>query len=205
MYFTPPSIRSFVFSLICICLSLIAMPLQAQDGIIPKVAVQNRKFNQGLEWTVFAGTLPLDAFKKGITAGGALTMHLNETWAWEAINYQYSFEWKTALEDELRVFELRATPFERVNHFATSNLVFKPLYWKGSWLNQSLVFGELFFVAGGGYGWLTQTNRPVVDFGFGVKLFHTNSIQTRLDVRALSFINQDDFHNELWIGLGLSL
>jgi hypothetical protein len=84
-------------------------------------------------------------------------------------------------------------------------LVFKPLYWKGSWLNQSLVFGELFFVAGAGYGWLTQTNRPVVDVGFGVKLFNTTNIQTRLDVRALSFINQDDFHNELWIGLGLSL
>jgi hypothetical protein len=91
MYLTHPSIRFLTFSLVCFCLSFVSIPLQAQDGNIPKVAVQNRKFNQGFEWTVFAGTLPLDAFKKGITAGGALTMHLNETWAWEAINYQYSF------------------------------------------------------------------------------------------------------------------
>jgi outer membrane beta-barrel protein len=182
-----------------------ALHAQAKEDDIPKVVVQNRKFNQGYEWTVFAGTLPLDAFKKGITASGALTMHFNEKWAWEALQYTYSFEWKTALEDQLRVYELRATPFERVTSYATSNIVFKPLYWKGSWLNQSLVFGELFFVLGGGYGWLTQTNRPVIDAGFGIKLFHNQTIQTRLDVRALSFINQDDAHNELWIGLGLSL
>jgi outer membrane beta-barrel protein len=175
------------------------------NGNVPKKVVQNRKEVPTYEWTLATGLLPLDAFKKGITAGGSLTIHRNHLWAWEAISAAYSFEYKTALEDELRVFKLQATPFERVKAFVLSNLVFKPLYWKGSWLNNKMAYGELFFVAGGGYGWLTQTSRPVVDGGFGVKILHEGELASRLDVRMLTFFNAEDVHNELWVNLGFSL
>jgi outer membrane beta-barrel protein len=172
---------------------------------IPQRVVQNRQALDSYEWTVSAGSLPLDAFKKGITASGGLTLHYNHQWAWEAVQYTYSFEYKTTLEDELRRFKLESTPFERVESYVTSNVVFKPLYWKGAWLNQSMSYGEFFLLAGGGYGWLSLTSRPVVDGGAGIKLFHTNGIATRLDVRWLTFFNAEDFHHELWVGLGVSL
>lgn len=175
------------------------------DGGVPKKVVQNRRSVPTYEWTLGAGVLPLDAFKKGITAGGSLTIHRNHLWAWEAISAAYSFEYQTALEDELRAFKLQSTPFERVKVFALSNLVFKPLYWKGSWLNEKMTYGELFFVAGGGYGWLTQTSRPVVDGGFGIKLLHEGQYASRLDVKMLTFFNAEDVHNELWVNLGFSL
>lgn len=172
---------------------------------IPQRVVQNRQALDTYEWTVSAGSLPLDAFKKGITASGGLTLHYNHQWAWEAVQYTYSFEYKTTLEDELRRFKLESTPFERVESYVTSNVVFKPLYWKGAWLNQSMSYGEFFVLAGGGYGWLSLTTRPVVDGGMGIKLFHKNGIATRLDVRWLTFFNAEDFHHELWVGLGVSL
>ena len=174
-------------------------------GEVPKLVVQNRRPVDTYEWTIAAGLLPLDAFKKGITAGGAFTIHYSPLWAWETLSVAYSFEYQTALEDELRAFKLQATPFERVQTFVTSNVVFKPLYWKGAWLNEKMTYGELFFVAGGGYGWLSQTSRPAVDGGLGVKLLHANGLASRLDVRYLSFFNAEDFHNELWVTLGLSL
>ena len=175
------------------------------DDLVPKKVVQNRRSLPTYEWTLATGILPLDAFKKGITAGGSLTIDRNHLWAWEAVSAAYSFEYKTALEDELRAFKLQATPFERVKVFVTSNVVFKPLYWKGAWLNDSMAYGELFFIAGGGYGWLTQTSRPVVDGGVGIKLLHKNGYASRLDVRMLSFVNAEDIHNELWVNLGFSL
>ena len=175
------------------------------NGGVPKKVVQNRRAVPTYEWTLSTGLLPLDAFKKGITAGGSLTIHRNHLWAWEAISAAYSFEYKTALEDELRAFKLQSTPFERVKVFALSNLVFKPLYWKGSWLNEKMTYGELFFVAGGGYGWLTQTSRPVVDGGFGIKLLHEGQYASRLDVKMLTFFNAEDVHNELWVNFGFSL
>ena len=199
----PPAV-SLVLLLGLIVSSGVDRVVYAKGGI-PQVVVQNRAPVDTYEWSLSAGSLPLDAFKKGITASGSLTLHKNHRWAWEAIQYTYSFEYTTALEDELKAFKLQATPFERVESYVTSNLVFKPLYWKGAWLNNAMSYGELFFVAGGGYGWLTQTSRPVVDGGLGVRLFHGNGLSTRLDIRWLTFFNADDVQNELWVGLGISL
>ena len=205
-YIKKVSWGTYVASCALILTSFSSFTLDAYaERAVPKKVVQNRKAVETYEWTLSAGSLPLDAFKKGITAGGSLTIHRDHLWAWEAISAAYSFEFKTALEDELRAYKLQATPFERVKVFATSNLVFKPLYWKGAWLNEKMAYGELFFIAGGGYGWLTQTSRPVVNGGLGIKLIHDGGFASRLDVRMMSFFNADDLHNELWVNLGFSL
>ena len=199
------ALRLVLASLVLMASGLCAPSIAGAERGVPKKVVQNRKEMPTYEWTLSAGSLPLDAFKKGITAGGSLTIHRNHLWAWEAISAAYSFEVKTALEDELRAYKLQATPFERVKVFATSNVVFKPLYWKGAWLNEKMAYGELFFIAGGGYGWLTQTSRPVVNGGLGIKVIHDGGFASRLDVRMMSFFNADDLHNELWVNLGFSL
>ncbi|MEZ4473541.1 MAG: outer membrane beta-barrel domain-containing protein [bacterium] len=175
------------------------------DGPLPARAVQNRTHTQTHEFTVAVGSLPLDAFRKGVTLSGAYTLHFTDLWAWEAVQYTYSYPISTDLEDELRAYDLRPTPFERLESYVASNVVLKPLYFKGAWLNDHLTFGELLFLAGGGYGWLTRTARPMVDAGIATRIYATEWVSFRLDVRGMSFFNADDFHNELWIGLGVSL
>ena len=177
----------------------------ARDDQLPSLAVQNRKYTDTHEFTLAAGSLPIDAFEKGLTLSGAYTLHFSETIAWEVVQYYYSFGVETDLKDELKAFDLQATPFERVEQFVTTNFVFKPLYWKGAWLNDSLTYGEFLLLAGGGYGWLTNTQRPVIDLGIGARLYASEWVSFRLDVRGLAFVNQDDSQNELWIGLGVSL
>ncbi len=93
--------------------------------------------------------------------------------------------------------------------YGTSNLVFKPIYWKGSGLNQSLLYGEFLFVAGGGYSWLSNSRRPVVDFGLAIRFIAYEFFSLRLDVRPTFFIlasgdDAGDSKNDLWIGLGTS-
>ncbi len=185
-------------------LIMTAMPSLADDAL-PSLAVQNRKYTERHEFTAAFGTLPLDAFTKGITFSGGYTLHFNDVWAWEVGQFFYSLPSDTDLESELRAFDIKPTPFERAEQFVTSNIVFKPLYWKGAWLNDSLTYGEFFMVAGGGYGWLTRTARPAVDAGVGARVYVNSFTSVRVDVRHLSFFNDADVQNELWLGLGLSL
>jgi len=175
------------------------------EAPLPGLAVQNRKYAETHEFTLFGGVLPLDAFRKGVTLSGAYTLHFTDLLAWEVLQYTYSFPVSTDLEDELAAFDLRPTPFERLESFASTSFVFKPLYFKGAWLNDALTFGEFLLLAGGGYGWLTRTQRPMVDVGVATRIFASEWVSLRLDVRGMTFFTADDFHNELWIGLGVSL
>ena len=74
----------------------------------------------------------------------AHTLHFNDLFAWEVAQFFYSFGVDTDLENELLAFDLKPTPFERVEQYVTSNVLFKPLYWKGAWLNDALGYGEFF-------------------------------------------------------------
>lgn len=174
------------------------------------LAVQNRTYRLDHEITAAIGVLPLDAFTKGFTVGGAYTLHFDEVYAWEVVNFVYSFPIDTDLKDDLIAFDLRPTPFEVVNYYVTTNFVFKPLYFKGAVLNDSMAFGEVMFLIGGGYGWFTRSNRPALDYGIAFRIFASETFSFRLDARHTMFMTIDDqtgfdVHSELWIGLGVSL
>lgn len=185
--------------------AILLAPTLGWADTLPAQAVQNRKYGDTHEFTVAVGMLPLDAFEKGLTVSGAYSLHFNQTFGWEVVQFFYSFPIETDLADELDAFDLRPTPFERVEQFVTTNFVFKPLYWKGAWLNDGLGYGELLLLMGGGYGWMTRTQRPVADVGAAFRVYASEWVSFRLDVRGLGFFNEDDLHNELWIGLGVSL
>jgi outer membrane beta-barrel protein len=172
------------------------------------MVVQNRKYDPTHEFSATLGLLPLDAFTKGLTLSGSYTLHFSQLVAWEIVQFSYSFPLDTDLKDELDAFDLRPTPFEVLNYYATTNFVWKPLYWKGSWLNDSLIYGEMFLTVGGGYGWFTRSGRPGLDLGVGFRIFGSELLSFRLDTRYLMFFSdfeQFDIKDELWIGLGTSL
>ena len=179
-------------------------PAMAADSL-PALAVQNRKYSDRHEFSGAVGLLPLDAFTKGVTFSGAYTLHFTDVLAWEVVQFFYSLPMETTLQDELRAFDLQPTPFERVEQYVTTNFVFKPLYWKGAWLNENLSYGEYMLLLGGGYGWMTRTQRAVVDVGLATRIYASEMVSFRLDVRGLAFVSSDDVQNELWLGLGISL
>ena len=184
----------------------ILLPISAAaESVLPSLAVQNRRYTQTHEFTAFVGHLPMDAFTKGVTASGSYTLHFNDLFAWEVAQFFYSFGVDTDLENELLAFDLKPTPFERVEQYVTTNFLFKPLYWKGAWLNDALGYGEFFLSAGGGYGWLTRTQRPVLSGGLGFRVYLHEHVSVRFDLRDVAFIGETDTQNELWLGLGLSL
>ncbi len=194
-----------------ILLTCMMVPLTASaEEDYSAMVVQNRRFSPTHEFGVAIGWLPLDAFTKGVPVSGSYTLHFNDSWAWEVAQFNYSLQYDTDLSSELLAFNLRPTPFEVVNYYLTSSAVWKPLYWKGSWLNSTLSYGELFFALGGGYGWLTRSARPALDAGGGFRVYGNELFSFRLDIRYLMFFGDQilenwDVKDELWIGLGTSL
>jgi outer membrane beta-barrel protein len=189
------------------CSPLIALAGDDDDDRgLETLAVQNRQFTMAHEFSAWIGTLPLDAFEKGLTFTGAYTLHFNDIIAWEVGQFTYSYGIDAELKEELEnSVSLKPTPFEVVKWFATTNLVFKPVYGKLAVLNRSTIFSELFIVLGGGYGKLTITERAVIDVGIGMRIYAGKYVSFRLDVRDYMFVNRDDIHNELWIALGICL
>ena len=156
------------------------------------------------------GVLPLDAFTKGITASGSYTLHFSHLFAWEILQGTYSLKVDTSLADELDANGLRPSPFEVLDWYVTSNVIYKPLYWKGAWRNSRLVRGEMFLTTGGAYGQFTRSRRPGVNVGAGMRFFTTDLLSIRFDTRYLWFFGDDlresfDVKAELWLGLGVSL
>jgi len=174
-------------------------------------AVQNRIHGGDYELSVYGGILPLDAFEKGATLGAAFTVHFSELIAWEVVNYQHSFSFDTDLRDELQALTdpLAPTPFEVVQDFILTNLLIKPVYWKGAFLNRDLIFGEFMFVLGGGYGFFTRSNRFVLDVGLINRLYLTEWLSVKLDTRYMMFFRDNvfnfDIQDEVWVALGVSV
>lgn len=173
------------------------------------MAVQNRLYGGSNEITVYGGILPLDAFEKGVSLGASYTLHFDELIAWEVIHYVHSFRFSTELNDQLQDLELAATPFQVVTDYAVTNLVLKPIYWKGAALNDGLVHGEFLFLLGGGLAWFTRDSGLfTVDLGFATRIWATEWLSVRLDARYLMFFRDQvfdfDIQDEVNIALGVS-
>lgn len=184
-----------------------ARAARSSEGEPEVRVVQQRQHAMRHEYTGWVGTLPMDAFTKGITFSGGYTFHLNEAFAWEVGQFTWSMPVDTALADELAALAqpVSATPFERVESMFTSNVVFKPLYGKHAVLNRGIVYSDLLFALGGGVGWMTLSRRPLVDVGVGWHVFLGRHVSLRVDVRDAVLITEGDRQNELWVATGLSV
>ncbi len=209
-----PETRHFsplvVIALTIACTCVWSQTAHADEPSYSSVVVQNRKHFGTHEFGFKAGTLALDAFTKGYTVGGQYTIHFTQTIGWEVVEFHHSFQVDTDLRDELRALEFQPTPFEIIDDYVMSSFVFKPVYWKGSWMNSSVIYGELLFNVGAGYGWFTRSGRPGGNVGMGFRVYGTDILSFRIDARYLAFLNDGilgDFsiEDDLHITLGTSL
>ena len=215
----PTSARPFVLHLVAAAVLAGARGspsrVAAQDDVeLAEVAyasraVQNRHYRGTYEVTLFGGILPLAAFRKGLTTGGAFTWHITDQWAWEAVHYLHSFDFATDLEDDLDALEIEPTPFAVVQDVISSNVVWKPIYLKGAVANRRIVFGEIGVLAGGGLGFFSDdSRRPMVNYGGLLRFYLAEWLSLRVDVRHMMFFddtsNELDLQHELWTAVGLA-
>jgi outer membrane beta-barrel protein len=194
----------------------IAAPAAAdepEEGGRPN-AIQNRKHTMGHEFTLGVGTIPVDAYYKGLTGTFQYTLHLSDSWAWEVVSFSYCKDFWTSLREDLENnWKQPGSPkIPEMAYFGDTNLVWKPFYGKLAYLNRSLVYGELFWVIGAaGAKYSTPGTSGVYvggDTGFGFRVHLSEHFSTRFDFRYYRFqrLNKAaDNDNVLFVQLGLSL
>jgi outer membrane beta-barrel protein len=148
------------------------------------VVIQNRKYNMGHEFTLQVGSLPLDAFYKGVAATGRYTLHLSELHAWE-IHGSYSVNVETDLAKQLQEnFGVQPSTLKQVLGVVETSYVMKPMYGKVSLFNRTLMYAELFADAGITVSYWTDASfRPGPHIGGGFRIFLTDLLSLRLDAR----------------------
>jgi len=167
----------------------LAVPALAQyddeQGGGTAVVIQNRKFEMAHEFTIQGGTLPLDAFVKGVTLTGRYTLHFDDFQAWEIAAGTFSFNIDTGLKQQLiDRFGVQPQSFATLNLTVDSNYVVKPFYGKLALFNRTLLYAELFLLGGvtASY-WSDGSWRPGPDVGIGARFFVTEWFSMRADLR----------------------
>ncbi|MBI4815080.1 MAG: outer membrane beta-barrel domain-containing protein [Deltaproteobacteria bacterium] len=174
-------------------------------------AIQNRKHVLEHEFALGVGTIPMDAFYKGVTGSFSYTYHFDDLWAWEIANGTYSLNVNTALRDQLEQnWGVQPTEFPELLYFVGSNVVVKPFYGKAAFLNDSLVYIELYATFGGAVAEYENAGFFFgANVGAGTRVYLSRVVALRFEVRDYEFISTKtlfaDAKNELFLQMALSL
>jgi len=177
-------------------------------------AVQNRLFRTEHELDVGIGVLPVDPYVKGVTFGGGYAWHFTDMWAAELFG-AYLQNLHTSLRDKLENnFGIPTSRFVQIDWYAAAGGLFKPIYGKLSFLNKSLVYGELYLSLAAIVAWMeggTKTELepegkgPRLGFGgapgFGIRGYITPRISMRIDFRWMVLYSRGEGHYPLLLTL----
>lgn len=206
---TPSRMRSFLTALAAALTVGLAAPAGArvtdQGGEL--YSIEKRDLMGSHEISLSVGTLPVNAFEKGLTLQGSYTYHFTHLIGWEIIGGLWSFNFGTPLDQELKErFTVKATPDPELQWILESNFVLKPLYGKFALTNDRLFTAEMFFVAGYAQGGYTASIPSGLDVGAGLRMFLGRYFSLRFDIRDYMFFpGFNSMDNNLYISLGMSL
>lgn len=197
----------FVALVLCISTPLSFAKESTQQGG-ELFSIEKRNLMGNHELSISMGTLPMDAFGKGLTIQGGYAYHFSQLIGWEIIGGTYSFILGTGLKDELKNrFQLSPELEGELQAILHSNVIFKPLYGKLAFINDHIITAELYGVLGPSIAFLTDGARPIgFDIGVGLRFFLGAHFSLKIDIRDYLFL--PDFKkvaNHLYIGLGASL
>lgn len=136
------------------------------------------------EFDVGVGLLPLDALYAGLSFGGSYTLHLSDAVALELVDFRYSANIDSGLRRRLQDLDTRATFNPEIEYLAGTGLLFTPLFGKFAFFNQSVLNVSTHFGVSAGLAHFTDGFRAQVSAGPGLRLFFSDAVSSRLDVRG---------------------
>lgn len=162
-----------------------------EDGGGSAVVIQEREFNMAHEFTMSTGTLPLDAFVKGVALTGRYTLHFDDFNAWEIVGGTYSLNLDSGLGTILADnFAVQAEALPKLLVVADTNYVAKPFYGKFALFNSVIIYQELFLAAGFTVTyWSDGSFRPGPDLGAAIRFFVFDWMSLRFDMRHALVMN----------------
>lgn len=193
-------------------LALIALMPQTGNADVSEqggelYSIEKRDIMGSHELNLSLGTLPMNAFDKGMTLAGSYSYHFSQLIGWEIVGGMWSFNFATGLDEEIKTeFDVQRTEEPELKWIINSNFIFKPLYGKLALINDKLFTGEMFFVLGYALAGYTAAIPSGFDVGVALRMFLGRYFSVRLDIRDYMFLPDfKEVKNNLYISFGLSL
>ncbi len=162
-------------------------------------AVQARKYGTRHELRLAVGTMPLDPFQKGFTAGLAYTYHLSPHLAWEVLEVTGALLDPTSLYEELvGTFARRPDEFSAPRLLLSTGLELSPMYGKQVLFNRDTVHGAvvlgayagLFFGDRPTFDEMLEDLRPALGGGLGFRIYASSWLSARFDGRLFAALRR---------------
>lgn len=148
------------------------------------VAREPRPHRMVHEFDIGVGLLPLDALYSGLSLGGSYTFHLSDAVALELVDFRYSANIDSGLRRRLQDLDTRATFNPEVEYIAGTGLLFTPLYGKLAFFDEAVVAASTHLGLNVGIAHFTDGFRFQATAGPGIRLFFSDTVSSRLDVRG---------------------
>jgi len=168
-------------------------------------AIQARDYRMNHEFSLSMAFLPLDAFYKFFAVSGHYVVHFTDMWAWEAIHFSFSkyMDIDTGLEKELSdKWDISATDTPKIDYFIDTNLMLKPLYGKMTLFDSLVIYMETYFILGIGAEKFQTAWFPAGDVGVGMRIFLTDTLSLRFEVREYVYLEEGGVGSTLYFGIG---
>lgn len=160
-------------------------------GLRPQIlAIQRRPYLLKKEIALNLSYLPLDNFTRYFSLGLSPTYYFNDYLGWEVVNANLAKANSTGLNEFIRSHGAETDPFDILQWYVTTNIIYTPIYMKNLFMNDSVVWGDLSFV--GGYGissFRDAKNVHVIDGGFFMRIFVAERWALRLDLRQFVYFS----------------
>jgi outer membrane beta-barrel protein len=180
------------------------------------LVVQKRQFQMAHELSLGVGMLPLDAFYKGFTGNVGYTYHFSDHFGWKIGRFSYSQNSATNLKTTLtRDFGVENTKFPEVQFLLGSDLIWSPLYGKTAFMNQSVIYMQLYFIGGVSAAKTVSKDstgksveegfRPGANLGLGLRFFATNRISLKIEASNHATLGGGGLLNVVDLGAALAI
>lgn len=199
-----------ILPLLCGCLwaagSSPARAAEAEGEVLDygKVyAIQYRAFRMNHEFAVGMTFLPMDAFYKFFAGTFHYVLHFDDLWAWENhFSFAKYLDVDTGLTAELNNrWHVSPTDTPKIDYYIDTNLMLKPLYGKMVLFDRWVIYSESYFLLGIGAIHVTSAFFPAVDVGAGMRVFLSDTISLRFEVRDYVYLEEKGVENALSFGI----
>lgn len=194
----------FVF-LLGMALSAPSTLVAAEIKFPQTVAIQSRPYWLKHELSLGIGYWPLDHFNTYISGSATYAYYFNDYLAWELFNGQMMYSTSTGLETYLsRAYGAQPEAFDVLLNTMTSNLIYTPFYMKSVYSGNSIVWGDISFVLGGGMAqFVRNQSLGTIDYGIIFRFLLSPRWSAKIDLRGYHFAKEEIKPN-LILGLNLA-
>lgn len=176
---------------------------QLQDiGAIPneEVVVVQRKYTRKImrhEFTPIAvGGIPFGTVRRTLMGGASYSLHVNDWFAWEAVNFAYSKTFFSSFTEDINNNKIDVDndgttddqanikpDFQKLLYFLTTGVQFTPFYGKVSTFSRWIAYVEPYFTLGGGIAKTEVATYLTFYPGVGIRAFFREWFSMKLEFR----------------------